>query len=132
MEVTTEFREGAVPAIIDVRIDADPPLLMPHEQSEQVIRVVREALVNATRHAGADQIVVCLEMRRDEVLVSVEDDGRGFDPEAPPDDGNGHFGLDIMRARAVRLGGKLSVDSMPGRGTRIALRWPVEEAAERR
>ncbi|MEB2344389.1 MAG: type IV pili methyl-accepting chemotaxis transducer N-terminal domain-containing protein [Deltaproteobacteria bacterium] len=105
-----------------------PPLVLPPEASEQVLRVVGEALVNAQRHARAEQITVRLEQRAGEASVTVEDDGRGFDPKAPCPDGASHFGLSIMRARAARLGGRLEVVSAPGSGTRVGLRWPAAPA----
>lgn len=102
-----------------------PPLSLPPEDSEQVLRVVREALVNARRHAHARQIRVRLQQHGAEASVTVEDDGQGFDPKAPWSDGVSHFGLSIMRARAARLGGRLSVHSAPGQGTRVQLCWPI-------
>lgn len=111
-----------------------PPLVLAPEASEQVLRVIREALLNAHRHAGAEQIAVRLEQRAGEACVTVEDDGRGFDPKTPWSDGASHFGLSIMRARAARLGGRLEVISAPEKGTRVCLRWPiasVHDAASR-
>lgn len=101
-----------------------PSLFLPPSETEQVLRVVREALLNAWRHAQATHIAVRLEQRGVEATVVVEDDGRGFDPKTPWSDGGSHFGLSIMRARASRLGGRLMVRSAPGQGTRVALTWP--------
>jgi len=129
-EMTVEFRVESGPAV-DLLIRSQSPLPLPHDQTEQVVRVVREALLNASRHARAERIVVCLELQGGQAVVSVEDDGGGFDPQASSDDENGHFGLDIMRARAARLGGELSIDSTPGQGTRVVLRWPIEQGSER-
>jgi len=103
-----------------------PPLFLAPEQSEQVLRVVREALLNARRHARARQISVRLQQHEAEASVTVEDDGRGFDPKAPWSDEASHFGLSIMRARAARLGGRLQVHSAPGQGTRVRLSWPID------
>ncbi|MCC6192344.1 MAG: GAF domain-containing protein [Anaerolineales bacterium] len=105
-----------------------PPLDLPPAQSEQVLRVVREALLNARRHAGAEHVALYLEQDTTEATVIVEDDGRGFDLQAPVTDGHSHFGLSIMRARAARLGGRLVVTSAPGQGTRVALSWPARGA----
>jgi len=96
-EMTVEFRVESGPAV-DLLIRSQSPLPLPHDQTEQVVRVVREALLNASRHARAERIVVCLELQGGQAVVSVEDDGGGFDPQASSDDENGHFGLDIMRA----------------------------------
>lgn len=96
------------------------------DQAEQVIRVAGEAIHNARRHAQAARITARLERAGDSLRLTVEDDGRGFDPAALPENA-GHFGLSIMRARAARIGGELGVDAAPGRGARISLTWPVHE-----
>jgi signal transduction histidine kinase len=101
------------------------PLFLPPDQMEQVLRVTQEALSNAGRHAHAENITVYLEKQGDEVVVTVEDDGQGFNPEAPPTDGGDHFGLSIMRARATRIGGELKISSAPGDGTRVILTWSL-------
>ena len=88
--------------------------------------MVREALSNACRHAQANQIHVVLERYDNRMQVLVEDDGQGFRVNPSHEGQEGHFGLSIMRARAARMGGYLQVDSVPGKGTRIALCWPLE------
>lgn len=105
--------------------DGAASLRLPYEEATQVLRVVQEALMNARRHAQASRIQVRLEQRGGEATVIVEDDGCGFDPEAIVRPVEGHFGLRIMRARATRLGGQVAVESMPGRGTRVVLTWPL-------
>jgi len=116
-------RDGGPP--VDLVIKLPAPLFLSPDETEQVLRVTREALLNARRHARAEHIVVRLEKHGDEAVVIVEDDGRGFDPQAPLTDGDGHFGLSIMRARAARIGGRVSVHSAPGQGTRVVLTWPL-------
>ncbi|MCC7360674.1 MAG: type IV pili methyl-accepting chemotaxis transducer N-terminal domain-containing protein [Anaerolineales bacterium] len=106
------------------------PLFLPPAESEQVLRVVREALLNAWRHAEAEHVALRLEQRETEAAVIVEDDGRGINPNAPPAEGGSHFGLSIMRARAARLGGQLTVHSAPGQGTRVSLTWPLAAALD--
>jgi len=106
------------------------PLYLPPEQLEQVQRVIREGLSNACRHAQARQITVGLEANGQEFTIILEDDGRGFDPDAPPIyDDDGHFGLSIMRARAARVGGRIKIDSAPGQGARVTLTWPRKNGA---
>jgi two-component system nitrate/nitrite sensor histidine kinase NarX len=92
---------------------------------DQVLRVAREAVLNALRHARANSIAVRFRVDAGEALVTVEDDGVGFDPGAPLTDGRDHFGMSIMRARAARLGGRVVIDAAPGRGARIELRWTL-------
>jgi signal transduction histidine kinase len=70
-------------------------------------------------------VSIRLERQDGEITLSVEDDGRGFEPDVTPSDGREHFGLSIMRARAARIGGQIEIESAPGEGTRLVLRWPL-------
>lgn len=99
------------------------PLLLSRQESEQVLRVVREAILNAQRHSQAPLIVVVLEQSGDDLLLSVQDHGVGFALGRKSEDGRAHFGLKIMQARAVRLGGSLSIQTSLGAGTMVQLRW---------
>ncbi len=83
-----------------------------------LVRAVQEALSNVRRHAGAGRVVLRLAADPDPV-VEVVDDGVGFDPAAAAG-----FGLDGMRRRVEAAGGRLDVDSAPGRGTRLRVSLP--------
>ncbi len=83
-----------------------------------LVRAVQEALSNVRRHAGAGRVVLRLTADPDPV-VEVVDDGVGFDPAAAAG-----FGLDGMRRRVEAAGGRLDVDSAPGRGTRLRVSLP--------
>ncbi len=123
-EIVGEYaKNGGPPA--DLVSTIPDPLFVPPSQTEQVSRIVQEALLNAGRHAQAQRVTVYLKRLADEVTVVVEDDGRGFNPEDPPQDGRSHFGLSIMRARAARMGGQLRVESAVGQGTRLSLTWSL-------
>jgi two-component system NarL family sensor kinase len=84
--------------------------------------VAQQAVVNATRHARARQITVRLTRSENEIRLSVEDDGTGFEPTDVPSD---RFGLVGMRERARLLGGSLTVESAPDAGTAIEVRVPI-------
>jgi len=84
-------------------------------------RIVQEALTNVVRHAHATTVGILLERHGDKVVVFVEDDGIGFDPEK--DEGSS-LGLVGMRERAELLGGTLTVESRPGKGTTIQVEVP--------
>lgn len=98
-------------------------LYLPQDRADQVLRVAREALINAQRHSGARHVQLTFQEEGEHYLLSVQDDGRGFDPVMAKNGQGNHFGLRIMQARAGLLGGQCQVDSSPGAGTRVALRW---------
>ena len=86
-----------------------------------LLRIIRELVVNAVRHGNAKSVRVAGTLEDGKLLFSVTDDGCGFDPETRPGIAEGHFGLQGVAERIRPLGGTMSVDSAPGRGTRIAL-----------
>ena len=99
---------------------AGPPRL-PGASAAQVFRIAQEALQNALRHAEAEHIEVRLEGNGNGRLVlSVADDGRGFDPARRAVRGR-RLGLTSMEERAEELGGTLAIDSTVGEGTRVRL-----------
>ena len=98
------------------------------ERDTHVFRVVQEALTNVGRHSGAAAVAVELEEVPGEIVITVQDDGRGFDPV--PGWSKGSLGLHGMRERARLLGGKLELDSTSGRGTRVTLHVPRQARAE--
>lgn len=112
--------------VLDVEIDArgkfprQNPVLDLH-----LYRIVREALDNVVQHSDARHAVVRFARDDDAISLSVEDDGRGFDVDAVLS--GEALGLFEMHERATELGGKLSIDSRPGEGTRI--RATLESAA---
>jgi two-component system nitrate/nitrite sensor histidine kinase NarX len=95
------------------------------EMNEQVIHIVREALTNAVNHAHAAHISMGFSQNDGGYEIKIEDDGKGFDSSQPRP--AGHFGIQIMKARALRVGGLLTVNSAPGQGTQISLSFPAEK-----
>lgn len=117
---------------VAVTSTVDAPLFLAREEQEQVMRVVHEALANARKHARATNVTIVLAQcpgddgnAHGDLAIAVIDDGRGFDLAAVAGEGDSHFGLSIMAARAERLGGTLNVATQPGAGTRVELRWPA-------
>ncbi len=92
--------------------------------TEQVYKITREALINAAKHADAQQVGVQVGQRDESYYVMIEDDGVGFNTSQPTP--SGHFGLQIMDARAKHIGGRIEIESAPGCGTRVTLMWPQE------
>jgi two-component system nitrate/nitrite sensor histidine kinase NarX len=90
----------------------------------QVLHIVQEALTNVRKHSGAQNVRILLsggDEGRFEVLV--EDDGQGIQNRVLDDAPGEHIGLSIMRERAARLGGELTIESEPGEGTRVELQF---------
>lgn len=111
--------ESAVEVSLTVRDLADLDV----EVTDQVLKVVEEALENVRRHAHATRVEVSVDGGGDHVDVRITDDGDGFDPASVP---QRRFGLVGMRERAAAVGGELRVDAVPDRGTTVALRVPVQ------
>ena len=91
----------------------------PSEVETALYRIIQESLTNAIKHAGASHVLIAVEESDDEVRLTVSDDGRGFDPQAP----RGGFGLTGMRERVELLGGRLTISSSV-EGTRIGAALP--------
>jgi signal transduction histidine kinase len=94
------------------------------EAEAEALRIVQEALTNARHHSGARNVLVALKREGNDLAIEVSDDGRGF----APGDRTGGVGLKGMRERASALGGKLTVEGEPGRGTRVRLRAPTRRS----
>lgn len=108
-------------AMFSVDIDAQVATRLPPEKSEHVLRIVREAASNVARHARARSARITLACRDDRMRLSVDDDGHGQAPGAGDDSG---LGLAHIQARAKRLGGRASIESIPGTGTRVTVEFP--------
>ena len=91
---------------------------------------MQEALTNVVRHAGASQVQIALQRTDDGLLLSVQDDGKGFDPEAGG--ANASLGILGMRERALSNDADFDLDSRPGAGTRITVRLPLAAATRPR
>jgi two-component system sensor histidine kinase UhpB len=114
---------------VDVRMTRRPERLPP-EVELVAFRVIQEALSNVARHSGASRAEVRLGASAGLVTLSVADDGHGFELEAALDSRQRSLGLFGMRERAALVGGRLSLDSAPGRGTRVLLEIPAEHPVQ--
>lgn len=106
-----------------VTFDSNGVRALPAAQEEAMLRVAQEALHNALRHSGAASVTVTLDKRGAGAVLRVTDDGKGFDPQVIRRAGR-HLGLVSMRDRASGVGGRLTVDSAPGKGTTIEMEVP--------
>jgi PAS domain S-box-containing protein len=99
-----------------------------HEIEIVLYRIIQEALTNALKYAHAKNIFVNMirKGKQDTVLLSIEDDGQGFNHSgrSPAGQETDHFGITIMRERAVLLGGDFQIESQPGKGTVVMVEIP--------
>lgn len=103
-----------------VRLTVEGADNRPGPDDEAVIMLATEALSNALRHAGAANVGITLSNTNSDTVLEVEDDGDGFDANAT----HRGMGLANMRARAIALGGSVSIESRPGDGTTVVLTLP--------
>lgn len=99
------------------------------EQNTTLFRIIQEALTNAVRYAKPSQIHVSLRQEAGELVLSIADDGCGFEPSHV--DRSCRFGLSGMAERVSGLAGVIDIDSKPGEGTRIVVRFPATMTSPR-
>jgi signal transduction histidine kinase/ligand-binding sensor domain-containing protein len=133
-DLETALREFGRNAVADAGVrfsitSNGAPAPCPPKVENQLLRVGQEAITNAVRHAGASRIRVALECDERSVMLSVSDDGQGFDYDGMLAESNGHYGLRGMRERAEELGGRLNVDTGAGRGTTVTAIVPTAVVA---
>lgn len=114
---------GGTHVAFDFSVTGTPRPLPAHTQ-QQVLRIAQEAIVNAVRHAHPTVVRMNLHYGPEGVQLAVSDDGQGFNPDTPHPSGESHWGLSIMRERAIQIGARFSVSSGPGSGTRVELVIP--------
>ena len=126
-EIDTHLRRGGPPTEFEV----ESPLPIPHLPQEMrvaLIRILQEALLNARKHARAGRMKVTLSFQEGSLRLMVLDDGRGFSPgelrSRLPEKGGA--GLQLMRGRALALGGQFTVQTGPGQGTRVEASIPIK------
>lgn len=100
-----------------------PGIDLSDEYSTTVFRIAQESLTNIMRHAAAHSVRIKLSQGKFHLRLVIQDDGCGFDAASLQDQS---FGLLGMRERAQALGGEATIRSVPGRGTRIRLKIPLE------
>jgi signal transduction histidine kinase len=116
---------------MSVRCEFGELAKLPPEIETALFRMCQEALTNVARHAQATAVLVQVGVEDGDVVIDIEDDGKGFDPggTAKPD-GRRPWGLMGIGERAEILGGKARIDSAPGKGTRVTVRVPLPRGGE--
>jgi signal transduction histidine kinase len=111
---------------VHARVELPPGLRLEPDAEALMFRTAQEALRNVMAHSDADHVDVSVILENSHAGLTIADDGRGFTPsvaEAAREDG--HLGLRVLADMARDAGGKLDIDSEPGRGTRVLLEVPV-------
>jgi two-component system nitrate/nitrite sensor histidine kinase NarX len=144
----TQFRDridprGLVPALQEMaesfskKANADVDFLnvaqdvvLTPEEEIQVFHIIQEALYNICKHSRARHVVVTLDLHENQYVVNVADDGVGLQCFGATSDMGKSFGLTIMRERAAKLGGKLTIESRPAGGTIVRLSFPARPGVE--
>ncbi|MEU5210234.1 ATP-binding protein [Streptomyces sp. NPDC020742] len=116
---------------LDVEVNGDQSLLPERDRTETFL-ILREAVLNAVRHADADTVEVVVDVGETLLTATVEDDGRGVEVTRrnQPAEAGG-YGITGMHERATLLGGRLTVGPRPGGGTRVTLLLPLAAGAGR-
>jgi signal transduction histidine kinase len=97
---------------------------LPEEHKTCIYRIVQEALHNIVKHADAHDVKITVRQERDRLLLSIQDDGRGFPAQQVK--GMGLLGIE---ERVSYLGGRFAVDSEPGRGALLSVMLPLAQPA---
>jgi signal transduction histidine kinase len=116
-------------AQIPVEVDVSGDIELPVEVRIAFYRVTQEAFSNIAKHAKAHRASVSVHQTTHQVTLTVQDDGRGFDPRRVSSE---HMGISILHERLRELGATLSIDSTPGRGTSVVAVWTRSHASRER
>ena len=104
-----------------------PRELVSDNTAHAILRIIRELVINATRHGHATAIKIAGSVEGGKQLFSVKDNGCGFNPESAPSIADGHFGLQGIRERIAPFNGDFKIESAPGKGAKatISLTLPL-------
>ncbi len=105
---------------VEADLGEEPDLSM--EMKHALYRIAQEALHNIVKHARASVVVLQLARQANEIILQVRDNGRGFDQAGHFP---GHLGLRSMHERVSKMGGTLTIESVPGQGTCVGVRMPI-------
>ncbi len=109
---------------LNVIVRVSDGVALPMHVQTALLRIAQGAIANVIQHADATTATITLTVDHDELDFTVADDGRGFDPDLPPATNTGRsdsFGLQATAERVLQMGGTLTVDSVPGHGTTLAV-----------
>ena len=111
---------------VRVIVESEPEeLQLPQEMEREIYYVLKEAVTNVTKHSHASKVAIQIKQNGATLGASLTDDGVGFDSSTLK--GNAGFGLNGMANRIEKIGGKLTIESAPGLGTKISFAVPLTE-----
>jgi PAS domain S-box-containing protein len=119
----TNAFEGRLRLPIQLMIEGTP-LQLPPQVKVAFYRIAQEALNNVSKHAEASQVEMKLQWLPVSIVLSITDDGRGFDPGLIPPE---RLGIGIMQERAASIRAQFNIQSAPGKGTRLLVSWHSNE-----
>src|SRR2546428_6049285 len=111
---------------VELKVDHPETINFSSQVEIQLIRIIHEALTNIVKHARATKGKITIENDNDAATITIEDDGRGFFTDRTSETSL-RFGLETMKDRAKSVGGKLGINSVPGRGTQVIIRLPLAQ-----
>ena len=123
-DMSEAIRQTLAPHIGDAELSVRfnvPREKFSDKTAHAILHIIRELATNAVRHGHATHIRVAGSIEDDRLLFSVRDDGCGFDPSVCPGLDEGHFGLQGVRERVNNLQGEVSIESEPGKGTKVSI-----------
>ena len=123
VSVTQTVEDLAARHGMTARLQVSEDVVLGGDVTENLLRIIREAITNAARHGHASTVTIELAQKGNVLHLQVTDDGRGFDDHQPRQTGG--FGLTFMEERCALMGGSLELRSEPGAGTRVEVRLPA-------
>ena len=109
---------------VELKVDHPEAINFSPQVEIQFVRIIHEALTNIVKHARATKGKITVGNNEDHATITIEDDGEGFLQNSLSTNGL-HFGLETMKNRAESVGGKLTIDSVPEKGTRVTILLPL-------
>jgi nitrate/nitrite-specific signal transduction histidine kinase len=109
---------------VELKVDHPEAIKFSPQVEIQFVRIIHEALTNIVKHARATKGRITIEADDNNATISIEDDGEGFSQDSVSENGH-HFGFETMRDRANSVGGKISINSTPKKGTVVTIRLPL-------
>lgn len=120
------------PQGLQVEVRVSDSVHLPMHLQAALLRIAQGAVANVIQHAHTTSATITLAMEPDWLCFTIADDGAGFDPQQPPSQSSGRsdsFGLQATRERVHQLGGVLTIDSEPGRGTALTVELNMQPAS---